>query len=310
MEMGVAARFENGIEVGGERRTHTGVERAKASLTRSGIPCHAHGHRCMNLLKHVLYKDEETLLEAKQHELQSISPIRIVATDKRLIIVYPSFWGLWTGYDLVSPTTYSILPYKYIIGVSMSRGKMLSSLKLHTSSSVDTGSQINDNGEVHGIKTESAINMTRLLEEIIEYIEEPTEAIKYSRQKHAIHSSSPCIITSAEAKRIMAEKHSKLVWVGIESATYISRVMGVPRESILLINPTKIDSYSKEEVAEMEESVILSYDGLMAEHLANFLRYKFSANFYAIDGGLDMVLEESRNNTDASDMHVKPLRYH
>ena len=295
----VTSRFENGVEVGGDTRIHFGVQKAKLTLKKNGIPCHIHGRRCMNLLRHMLYSDEETLLEVKQHTVQSISPIRVVATNKRLIVVYPSFWGLWTGYDLISPTTYAILPYKYIIGVSMSRGKMLSSIKVHTSGSVDAGSQVKDNSEVQGIKTENAITMTRLLEEIIEYIENIPEPNAHM-QPQAVKNN---VVTLHEAKRIIDEKNSKFVWVGIEPVLYVSRLLNVPKESILVINPTKVNSYTEEEAAALDGSVIVSYDGILSMHLSIFLKYKFGAEIYALEGGIDKIIEDARVARRVSDSY-------
>ncbi len=302
--MGIHNRFENGIEAGGDNRIHFGVLKAKATLQKNGIPIHVHSRRCMNLLKHVLYHNEETLLEAKQHSFQSVSPVRVVATNKRLIVVYPSFWGLWTGYDLVSPTTYAILPYKYIIGVSMSRGKMLSSIKVHTSGSVDSGSQINDNGEVHGIKTGSAITMARLLEEIIEYIEEsPDELSARVRNESSGHLKNN-IVGLGEAKKIVSVKRSKFVWVGIEPVAYVARLLGVPKEAVLPINPTKVNSYTEEEATALDGSVIVSYDGVLSMHLSIFLKYKFGTDIYALEGGIDRIIEDARIARNFSDLYA------
>jgi len=299
MGMDTSARFENGIEVGGETRIHQGVHKAKSSLKERGIPRYQHSPRCMKLLQHILYKDEETLLEAKQHPLQSISPVRMVATNKRLILVYPSFWGLWTGYDLISPTTYAILPYKYIIGVSMSRGKMLSSVKIHTSGSVDTGSEVKDTSEVHGIKTMNAIEMTKVLEEIIEYIEEPSQNGNH-RLHHEVHDMGHSVLNLADAKKLVSDRATKFVWVGIEPTQYVGRLLGVPKEHIIVINPTKINSYSEEEAAALEGSVIVSYDGILSMHISVFLKYKFGTDIYSLEGGIDQIIEEARlKNNDA-----------
>lgn len=302
--MGTHRGFENGAETGSDNRIHFGVLRAKATLRKNGIPLHVHGRRCMNLLKHVLYSGEETLLETKQHGVQSISPVRLVATNKRLIVVYPSFWGLWTGYDLVSPTTYAILPYKYIIGVSMSRGKMLSSIKVHTSGSVDAGSQINDNGEVHGIKTDGAVTMTRLLEEIIEYIEESPEELRGRMSHEASGGAKNNVVPLEEAKKMVAEKRSKFVWVGIEPVTYVSRLLSVPKDMILVINPTKVNSYTEEESAALDGCVIVSYDGVLSMHLSIFLKYKFGTDVYALEGGIDKIIEDARIARNYSDSYA------
>lgn len=288
--MAVWSKFDKRAETGEDTRIHLGVQKAKQTLKNNGIPPHIHGRKCMNLLRHVLYKDEETLLEAKQHAVQSLSPIRGVATNRRLIIVYPSFWGLWTGYDLISPTTYAILPYKYIIGVSMSRGKMLSSLKVHTSGSVDTGSQVHDNSEVQGIITENAIIMTRLLEEIIEYIEDIREPDTHKHNQTLKNN----LVDLQEAQKIIEEHGSKFIWIGIEPAAYISKLLGVPKETILVINPTNANSYTEEEATALDYCIIISYDGILSTHLSTLLKYKFGTDIYVLEGGIDKIIEDTR----------------
>src|ERR1700677_935873 len=98
------------------------VSNAYASLRVRGITRRIHSHKRRKMLRHVLAKDEQILVEIWQSHIRSLAPAMLVATKKRILMVRPSFWGLHTGHDVISPTSFVIIPYKYIIGVSIAKG--------------------------------------------------------------------------------------------------------------------------------------------------------------------------------------------
>ena len=115
-----------------EASSEKAIKRAVSALEASGVKKHRHSIRCMNILRHVLYIGEDTITEARQSYLKSMAPTRLVATEKRLIIVDPSFWGLWTGHDVFDSTHYIIIPYKHIVSVTVSTGLLFATIKIHT----------------------------------------------------------------------------------------------------------------------------------------------------------------------------------
>lgn len=86
--------------------------------------------RTLEEVRHVLEPDERMLLILRQSYLSSISPDSVVVTDARVILVYHSFWGLYTKMNLFSPTRMSIVPYKNIISVVMSKGRFLATVTM------------------------------------------------------------------------------------------------------------------------------------------------------------------------------------
>ncbi len=281
-----------------------------------GLTKHNHGPNCRRMLKHVLYNDEEILLEVRQSYLEALSPIMVVATNKRLITMYSSFWGRYFGYDLFHPTTYSIMPYKYMIGVSISKGKILSSIKIHTQSSIDTGSQIKDENEVHGIHSKNAMLMTKVIGEILQFTEEEHKTFslrentskkeeqfqkEYSNQiqktyLNEVRRSLIQEISLDTAKIVLKRNNSVILWLGIESDAYISKVLDLSINQIKGLNLQDIEKYKGNEALALDGAIILSYDGILSSHLAEFLKDKYGVFTYVIKGGLYSVLEEKNKN--------------
>ncbi len=287
----------------------------------SGTLRHKHGPKCKHMLKHILHPDEEILLETKQSYLEAFTPVILVATNKRLIIVYPSFIGYYLGYDLIHPTTYAIMPYKYIIGVSISKGKILSSLKIHTSGSIDIGSQVKDENEVHGIPSQNAILMTNVLAEILQFTEEEHKKLAEHKtvsddnlihreitslhqnkdsalfSEHRSHSLIP-EVTLAHAKDILKKNNSIVLWLGIESNLYISKLIDIDHKQIKKINLQDIERYKNDDIIALEGAILLSYDGIMSMHLAELFRDKYGILTYVLKGGIYSVIKSDSDETN------------
>ncbi len=280
------------------------------------VPIREHKLDYAGQLKHVLYKDEKILLEVAQSKLEALSPILLVATTKRLIIIYPSFCGMYLNTDILNPTTYAIIPYKNIIGVSISKGKVLSSIKIHTSGSIDVGSLIKDVDEVHGIPSKRAIAMTNFLGEMIQLTEEDHKSLSsratyennYNNQNQQ-HSDYKTPIKSdrfnpdllvpqielEKAHELIRDNNVPIVWLGLESNEYISKILKINQNVIKKININEIERWSNEDVLAMEGAVLLSYDGIMSLHVASLLRDKYGLVTYILRGGLLNIMQKLGN---------------
>ncbi|MEM0200921.1 MAG: PH domain-containing protein [Candidatus Micrarchaeaceae archaeon] len=278
------------------------------------VPARAHKLDYKGLLKHVLYKDEKILLEVAQSRIETLTPILLVATNKRLIIIYPSFCGMYFSMDILNPTTYAIIPYRYIIGVSISKGKILSSIKIHTSGSIDTGSQIKDVDEVYGIPSKRAIAMTNFLGELIQLTDEDHKTLSsgfnfnkksdneiLQNEKILIQSDrkSPELlipqISLEKAHELIKDNNVPIVWLGIESKEYISKLLQINEISIKKINLNEIERWQHDDILAMEGAILLSYDGVMSMHTASLLRDKYGLVTYTIKGGLLDIMDKLTN---------------
>ena len=156
------------------------MEERLENVQRERADSHVHSDRCKKLFAHMLTDDEWTIMEVRQSYLASISPDRIIATSKRVIIVRPSFWGLWGGHNVISPTELSMVPYKNIISVVMSRGKIFSTIHMRIHGFTDASSAMRNEGMIEGIRHEDAVKLTNYLEGIIEAREDPYGAAEDS----------------------------------------------------------------------------------------------------------------------------------
>jgi hypothetical protein len=286
------------------------MNRAVGSLRSHGIRLHVHSQRCINILKHVLYKDEETVLEARESYLKSIAPFRLVATKKRLILVNPSFWGLYTGHDILNPTHYAIVPYKYIIGVSLSKGLLFSSIKIHTSGGVDPGSVVmkGDEDEIHGVDSKQAVAMTTFIEEVIEYEDEEekaeergataTRAEERARQRPQA-AASDYGIPVAECRDIVNSGKAKFVWMGVEPLDDVARVLGVRKDDIIQLSGSHLLKHTDEQIKALGEIILVSYDGLLGEHTAKLMKKRFGSEPKMLRGGMVEAARSAKEGADA-----------
>jgi hypothetical protein len=264
--------------------TERAVVTARKVLREHGAKTYVHSRRLRNILSHVFSKDEEMILRAKQSRLESVSPIRVVATNRRIIIVKPSFWGLYTGYDLSSPTDYVIIPYKYIIGVTISKGKILSSIKIHTSGGSDTykGSTRGEENEVRGLLVNDAAIMARFIQEIIEYGDEGTQT-NFGRVSRYSYQSS---LTTDEALKVLHSNMGRFVWLGAESAEEIAAQLGVEPWVVLRISPEKLLGYDSEQLIALGPIILASYIDAQSEQVSSAIKKKFGIEVPVLKGGI------------------------
>jgi hypothetical protein len=279
------------------------IGKALASIRERGVGPHVHSPKCRRLLSHVLVQDEKIMFEAKQSRMESAAPIRVVATDRRVIIAKPSYWGFYFGLDLISPTNYTIIPYKYIIGVTLSRGKLLTTMKIHTSGGIDKDLRRGEENEIRGVKTNDASLMALFIEEVVEYKEEESDlqSLKGLEKRFKIQprgQSAESLVSLAEAKKMVTEKGSRFVWLGVEPVEEVAKVLGVDAESVTHANQDTIAQYGEGRARELTTSVLVSYDDIMSSHLCGLLKKRFGINVHALRGGIRGVASGMTKDAD------------
>lgn len=129
---------------------------------------HVHSQRCMNLLSDVIGKDEETLLETKQSVFKALAPDRIVATNKHIMIIRPSFWKLYTGHNVIGPTEVSYIPYRNLISVIATKGRVYATVHIRIQGFADESREMRKEGQISGVEIAEATIFTNFIEDIIE----------------------------------------------------------------------------------------------------------------------------------------------
>ena len=113
----------------------------------------------------ILNDREKIMLMCKQSLLSDIAPTFIIATNQRLIIINNSFWGLYSGINLVAPTDYNYIPYSKIMSVVLIRGKLLSSLDIRLLGGFETNvsPQKRTEGEIDGLGLGTATSLMKFI---------------------------------------------------------------------------------------------------------------------------------------------------
>lgn len=267
-------------------RIEAGIAEAVKFLPKNFSARHEHSRRCYRVLKHILHPDEYTVIEAKQSKLKVFAPARIVATNQRLIVVRPSFWSLYAGRNIFSPTRYVSIPYSNIINITLYTGLILSTLDINLSVSTNIG------GEIEGLKTEDARAIFAFLEKLTEYIRKNAEkpssnldvSFGYSESKKAIGLNYINIDT---AKSLIKNAGAKLVWLGIEPLDYVVQSLGISGGSIIKSGIKELSDMDEEKIKELEGDVFLCYDGKFSTHVSKFLKSNYKVNSYILIGGIE-----------------------
>ena len=289
-----------------ELSSEKAVRKAWSALAASGVKQHRHSIRCMNILRHVLFIGEKTLFEARQCYLKSLAPNRIVATEKRLIIVDPSFWGLWTGHDIFDSTHYLIMPYKHIVSVTVSTGLLFATITIHTTAGTGSGPIFQKENEIHGIFSTNAMIMATFLGEIIEFEEELKEEQQQKAEAEAQNHNHVYSFYREDlktgmdyetARSIVLSNKARFVWFGVEPVEDVANLLGVNKSKVLQISANQLLSYSRKQIEQLRSLILISYDGIMAMHTSRMLNKKNGVETKILQGGIMAVARKLKDTT-------------
>lgn len=253
---------------------------------------HKHSQRCYRILEPILSPNEYTVMEVKQSRFKVFSPIRVIATNERLIIAKPSFWGLRTGHNIFSPTRYETIPYKHIVSIKLDTGMLFSSV--HMRMDVSTNSE----GEmVNSITSEYAKILFLFLQKLTESLQEYGKAESVNGEKVPEITSQTNInyISMEKARRLVKQKPTKFVWLGVEPLEYVSEGLCIGKEELIKINMDEMETYCKANPKMFKECIFVCYDGSLALHVSKYLMENYGINSYVLKGGIDEVVQMASN---------------
>jgi hypothetical protein len=263
----------------------------KDQSTLASIMAHEHGSRCRRLLKHRLLAGEEIVLEAKQSFFNGPAPARLIATNKRVIIIKPSFWNLYFGHNILRSTKYNMIPYNRIVNVINEEGFLLSMVKLRLQGAMEQEGSIE---EINGVRTKVARVITSFLEKVIEEsdkgmgrLREPANAAQQS-EKDGLN-----YVSMEKARRIVGQKGSRFIWLGIEDVSYAVKGLYVDRSLVEKVDIQEVlQRNNKEEMKHFENCVFVSYTGEEeAAHISKYLEQTYGIVSYVLEGGVEMQMQ-------------------
>lgn len=145
-----------------------------------------------------LHKNENVLMKLRQSYLSSVSPDTIILTDRRVVIVHHSFWGLYFNHNILSPTKVSTVMLGNIMGTTTADGKILATVNIRIRGSGEEQALSGSGWHIDGIRIKKAMDFTEMLEELIEDQENAVfkdiNVIDKPKLKEAIQNDSKAMV--------------------------------------------------------------------------------------------------------------------
>lgn len=273
------------------------IGKAVKFLPKNFVPRHEHSRRCYNVLKNILYANEYTVIEAKQSLLRSFAPIRVVATNQRIIVVKPSFWSLWVGYNIFSPTKYVTIPYNNIINISLYTGMIFSSIHIHLNTMVST-----EESDVNGLKTDDANAMFVFLEKMTEHLRAGGRSRSAAQVKRQQVEENYNYIDLETSRRLVKYKGSKFLWLGMEPIEYVADKLDVDKGAIIKVSSEELIHKGKEESSKLKGSILVCYNDSFSTYASGFLKKSYGIDTYILSGGIEY---QTRKIKDLDDLEFK-----
>lgn len=248
----------------------------------------------IKMMKHIMSDGEEALLECSQSKFHSISPASVIATTRRMIIVRPSFWGLYAGRRILSPTKYNIIPYSRLTSATLSRGKLLSTVSIGIHGFSRPASRIS-RVEIRGVRNADAEKLHSFLKDMLhsDGNEEPVDRHSPQKRKEPQeydgHTSSGISLAESLA---LVDNGSKFVWLGSEPLSYVSTILSVDKEKVIKSSMAEINKGRPEELERFADCIFVCYQGKLAERAASFLKRSHGIDSYILEGGITDAAHE------------------
>lgn len=119
-------------------------------------------------IKTVTSPSETITLIIRQSLWHSISPSALVLTDRRVIIIHHSFWGLYTKMNLLNPTEVNIVEHKNVMSVAIGMGILFGTVRLRIHGFVDPTLSGKYDWDLMGMWRKDALEATNVIGRVIE----------------------------------------------------------------------------------------------------------------------------------------------
>ena len=258
----------------------------------------------------LLHENEKLLMKVRQRAYSNLTPSFVLVTNRRIIIINNSFWGLYTGYNLMTPTNYNSIAYNQITSVILIKGNALCSvaIRLHGYFEKNVSTQSSNEGQIDGLSLHDATRLTNFIDRMIEGHELKNESIlssmnmnpapgEYARlaketQRHL--SAAPVNLEFGEALALVRDNNSKFIWLGSEPASQLTGMLGIHYGHIIRLPAQEIMGMDEPALKGFNNCVLVGYDDILPVRLANYLAKVHNLSVYSLKGGIAARLRLSR----------------
>ncbi len=119
-------------------------------------------------ISHYLSNEEKILIVIRQSYLSSVSPDEVVATDKKILVIRHSFWGLHTRVNILSSTNVGVVLYKDVVSMEALRGKLFTTLRFHLGGTVSLNGASENLWTIDGLRRNDATEFMSRVAKILE----------------------------------------------------------------------------------------------------------------------------------------------
>ncbi len=223
-----------------------------------------------------LHRGEQVILQLRQSYLSSISPDTLVLTDRRVILIHNSFWGLYIHRNIMSPTKVSTVLLNNIMGTTTANGKILSTVDIRIRGS-DVEADLNTSvWKIEGIRIKNAMKFNDLIEDLVEGRSAANE------------------VDMENARKLIEEGKSYLIWFGIEDVNYVSYLLGIDKSKIIRLNPSELSNMSSRGLRDFDGKILACYTGNISTQIALFLKNEYRVNAFVLKGGLAEIISRGK----------------
>lgn len=233
-----------------------------------------------------LHHNEWVLVKFRQSYLSSISPDTVVLTNKRIIIIHNSFWGLYAGINLIEPTRVISVNLGSVAGSTSTDGKILASVHVRIRGSAEESNAPRTGLHIDGLRIAGANRLTSMLDDLI--------SSKSSEVMEVGQSTAAAMIKGGKAK---------LIWLGAETPDYVGYLLKVDPASIIKINPVDIASMSADGLRAFDGYILVCYSGDLSTEIAYMLRNEYDIKTMVLKGGIaSLVGSEKKGKGNKSQL--------
>ena len=229
-----------------------------------------------------LHKNENVLMKLRQSYLSSISPDTIILTDRRVVIVHHSFWGLYFNHNILSPTKVSTVMLGNIMGTTTADGKILATVNIRIRGSGEEQALSGSGWHIDGIRIKKAMDFTEMLEELIE------------DQENAVFKDINLIDKPKLKEAIQNDSKAMVIWLGVEPADSVAYMLGIGIDKIMRVNPADIPNMSLEGIKDLEGKILACSSGTISAQIAALLKREYHVNTYVLKDGLMGTINTGR----------------
>ncbi len=95
-----------------------------------------------------------------------------------------------------------------------------------------------------------------------------------------------------EAIKIVDEKSTSLIWLGVEPGIRISNIMNVNRDRITRMDPEELIYKDSDQLKNLENHIFVCYHGRTSKFISEFLEKKHNINTYHLKDGIASFTDE------------------